>query len=247
VEEEIMSSMYRPRVRILVLIVGLCVGMLGASASWAELCEECHARPEFKIQHKKLFDYYLDYQNSVHGAVGIACVDCHGGDPGTEDLDRAHAGVMQKVRFDRIPDTCGACHEDQYEAFVSSQHYRILSDRGTAPNCVTCHGAMEMDFIFAGRVKTTCQFCHNPQTDTNPNVPSEAEYILNKINIIKGYKSFVALHSGDPDQVNTIEESYARLTGYWHRFDFEQVAVETDQLLEILRTAKAEALRAKRR
>ncbi len=218
-----------------------------AGPAFADRCEICHAKPEFKVQHKKLYDYYNEFQASVHGVVGIGCADCHGGDASSDDMSHAHEGVMDRVHYDRIPATCGECHEAQRDAFTGSKHYGILTDKGMAPNCVTCHGAMEMDFIFAGRVKTTCQFCHNHQTATAPELPDRAEYILNKINIIKGYKSFVALHGSDPDQVREVKAAYDELTTYWHSFDFERVETATEDLLATLREAKAAALRARRR
>ncbi len=232
---------------ILILAFPSIVLALVAGSALADRCETCHAKPEFKIQHKKLFDYYSEFQTSVHGVIGIGCVDCHGGDESSDDMTLAHEGVMDRVHYDRIPTTCGECHETQRDAFKGSKHFGILEDEGLAPNCVTCHGAMEMDFIFAGRVKTTCQFCHNLQTGTAPGVPDRAEYILNKINIIKGYKSFVALHGSDPEQVRTVKAAYGELTAYWHCFDFDQVEAATDELLATLRKAKAEALQARRR
>ena len=60
---------------------------------------------------------------------------------------------------------------------------------------------MEVDFIFVTRVKSTCQFCHNQESDVFPEVPGQADYVLNKINIIKGYRSFVNTYAEDRDLV----------------------------------------------
>ncbi len=232
---------------VLALLVLAGAGSMTVPPAFSSVCVECHRNPIFKVQHKKLYDYYLEFQDSVHGLAGLDCSDCHGGDATTEDMDRAHAGVLDPVRYDHIPATCGRCHDDQYQAFVTSDHYRILEDKGTAPNCVTCHGAMEMDFIFASRVKNTCMFCHNQQSGNAPDIPDRADYILSKINIIKGYRGFVETNAKDRALVARLGRRYCELSANWHRFDLDQVEVETQKLLVDYRTAKAQAVRDKRR
>ena len=96
---------------ILVFALLSMVLTLIAGPALADRCETCHAKPEFKVQHKKLFDYYNEFLASMHGIIGIGCVDCHGGDADSDDMALAHEGVMAKVRFDNIPTTCGACHD----------------------------------------------------------------------------------------------------------------------------------------
>ena len=227
-------------------MTGIVLAILTSTVPASE-CIECHRSPSYKVQHHKLFQYYQSFENSVHGITGVSCEDCHGGDASSTDPEKAHVGVMERVRFDKIPTTCGECHEKQRDNFVQSDHFRTLEHDGTAPNCVTCHGAMEMDFIFAGQVKNTCLFCHNQQSGLMPDLPDRAEYILSKINIIKGYKSFVSTHSKDRKLVADIEADYAELTAHWHRFDLDVVGVKTKELLDMLRVAKAQAMREKRR
>lgn len=234
------------RLRLVILATVLAAGSAAPPAAATE-CMDCHSSPSFKVQHKSLFDYYIDFRDSVHGLAGLDCSDCHGGDPNTTDSAKAHAGVRERVRYDRIPETCGACHENQKEAFVTSDHYRILEDTGTAPNCVTCHGAMEMDFIFAGRVKSTCAFCHNMESGNNPEIPDRADYILSKINIIKGYRSFVETNGKDRELVAELDRSYEELSAKWHRFDLSSVEQDAKELLGRYRSAKAQAVRDKRR
>lgn len=229
----------------LIVVVGMMLTLPAGTARASE-CIECHSSPMYKVQNPKLFKYYENYRNSVHGIAGISCEDCHGGDTTSRDLELAHAGVMEMVRFDRIPATCGDCHEVQRDNFVESDHYRTLNQDGTAPNCVTCHGAMEVDFIYAGHVKNTCLFCHNLQSGTSPDVPDRAEYVLSKINIIKGYKSFVATNSKDKQLVAEIEADYEELTSYWHNFELTVVTEKTEELLDKLRAAKGQAMKDKR-
>ena len=217
--------------------------LAAASASFGDECMDCHKDPNFKVLHPKLFTYFAEFENSVHGVAGLSCVDCHGGDPKTQDLDKAHVNVLKPVEFKNIPVTCGECHVGQRDAFITSNHYRILQNKGLAPNCATCHGAMEMDFIFVTRVKSTCMFCHNLETGTLPEVPNQADLILNKINIIKGYRSFVSAHAKDREMVAQLDLSYQNLTERWHRFDLADAGKDTGELLGAYRKAKAQALK----
>jgi hypothetical protein len=221
----------------------LALALSASTTAWADECLDCHKDPAFKVQQPKLFAYFENFDTSVHGVAGLSCVDCHGGDPDTKNLELAHDNVLAPVKFDQIPFTCGECHVDQRDAFVTSDHYRILEEDGTAPNCATCHGAMEMDFIFVTRVKSTCMFCHNEESGILPDVPGKADYVLNKINVIKGYRSYVNTHAKDRDLVAQLENSYDALTARWHRFDLVQVEDDTKVLLGEYRKAKAQAVK----
>ena len=221
----------------------VCIVMTAAAVSFADECLECHKAPAFKVQHPRLFNYFVDFDNSVHGVAGLSCTDCHGGNSKTRDLTQAHDNVLGPVKFDQIHITCGQCHVDQRDAFVTSDHFRILKEDGTAPNCATCHGSMEMDFIFVTRVKSTCLFCHNQESDIFPEVPNQADYVLNKINIIKGYRGYVDTHAKDRELVAELNRSYEQLTAKWHRFDLADVEADTKVLLGAYRKAKGQALK----
>jgi hypothetical protein len=225
---------------ILVMAVLL---LLAAAAAVASECEECHKSLDFKVKNPKLFYYYSDFQQSVHGLAKLACTDCHDGDDSTKDLDKAHLGVLDPVRFDLIPETCGKCHEAQHDAFVTSDHSKILEDYGNAPNCVTCHGAMDMDFIFASRVKDTCAFCHNVESGIVPGVPDRADYVLSKLNVMKGYKTFVDTHLKDKARAAELHDAYGELTAKWHYFQLDDIETETKALLGQYREAKAQAVK----
>lgn len=223
-----------------VLVVLSIILPLAASA---DECIDCHKDPAFKVTQPKLYAYFENFDTSVHGVAGLSCVDCHGGDPETRVVEEAHDNVLAPVKFDMIPFTCGECHVDQRDAFVTSDHYRILESDGTAPNCATCHGAMDMDFIFVTRVKSTCMFCHNQESGILPEVPGKADYVLNKINVIKGYRSYVNTHAKDRGMVAQLEASYDELTAKWHRFDLTEVEQDTKVLLGEYRKAKAQAVK----
>lgn len=228
--------------RYIPVFILVCI-LAAGSVSFADECLDCHQDPAFKVQHPKLYNYFVDFDNSVHGVAGLSCVDCHGGNPKTQDMKKAHADVLDPVNFQQIPVTCGQCHIEQRDAFVTSDHYRILEKDGTAPNCATCHGAMDMDFIFVTRVKSTCLFCHNEESGILPQVPGKADYVLNKINVIKGYRSYVNTHAKDREVVAELNAAYDVLTARWHRFDLETVQEDTKELLGAYRKAKAQAVK----
>ena len=55
---------------------------------------------DFKVTHPKLYDYNQDFEISIHGVAELECTACHGGKTGTRDLEAAHAGVLDPVRYD---------------------------------------------------------------------------------------------------------------------------------------------------
>ena len=224
-----------------VLLAGIATSVIAE-----ESCLECHKSENYRIENKKLYEYFQRYQGSVHGLLGIGCADCHGGDPQSTDLSAAHEGVMEKVSYRNIPDTCGSCHETQWQSFRESKHSKALKNEGGAPNCVTCHGSMDVDVYFTSIVKNTCVLCHNEETGNGPDVPAQAEHILSQINVIKGYRGLVQKYSEDPKLMAQVEDSYERVTHYWHGFDLHQVEVETEYLLRMLREEKVKVLQKKR-
>ena len=237
---------FKGSIVLVYFLLGGAATMAAADAVPDDSCIDCHQSSAYRVENKKLYDYYQRYQSSVHGLLGVGCVDCHGGDAESSNADLAHVGVMENVNYRNIPATCGACHETQWQSFRESKHYKELKGKGGAPNCVTCHGSMDVDVYFVSIVKNTCVACHNLETKNGPDLPAQAEHILSQINVIKGYKAYVQKYSGDSAAMSEILESYDRVTQYWHEFDLHQVAVETEHLLRILREEKTKAFQQKR-
>jgi len=193
----------------------------------------------FFFEHKAHYDYHVGYETSVHGLAGLGCADCHGGDSTTTDEDLAHAGVRENVMRNNIPAVCGKCHESQYESFLGSGHFQALIDERDAPHCATCHGSMEMDVMFVSKVKRRCLKCHDQ--DAEDGVITRTDELMSLVNAIVGYKSLVEAECKDPAVLAAIEESFERLTLYWHRFEFDQADTESLELLAKLRGMRAEA------
>jgi Cytochrome c3 len=154
-------------------LLALCAAAAAGAAPPEESCGTCH--PEQRVQHAE----------SVHAAEGVTCTDCHGGDPSTLEVERAHGGEFRPLTDRRqIPGLCARCHADiermrpynlpvdQYALFQTSQHGRALA-RGDlrAAVCSDCHSAHEIrrasdpaSRTYRRNLPDTCGRCHgDPQ------------------------------------------------------------------------------------
>ena len=136
-----------------------------------DTCGACHATA--KIAQKTglhLIQPIEAYRASVH-ARGIAqgkpaadCGSCHGSHDILPPADPASHVNRQKV-----PETCGTCHEDIAKAFAASIH-GVAAARGIrdAPVCTDCHGEHRIlshlesgSPVYASNVpEMTCGRCH---------------------------------------------------------------------------------------
>lgn len=129
-------------------------------------CVACHGDPDwFPEESLAILDAVAA---GAHGAVGLSCHDCHGGNPDpalADDLDAAmdpdhepapYLGVPERGA---IPEFCGRCHSDpdymrrfdpdarvdQVTEYWTSQHGEALAaGDGKVATCVDCHGDPEV-------------------------------------------------------------------------------------------------------
>ena len=141
-----------------------------------ESCLECHAVPgvSLTLDDGESFSVYIDpdvYAQSVHGADGYACVQCHtdlDGYPHPEFSADDRRGLALALY-----DSCFRCHSGQYERTLDSVHQRAL-DAGNqeAAICTDCHGAHDtrrLNDPATGQllpdarlhIPITCAKCHN--------------------------------------------------------------------------------------
>jgi len=152
-------------------------------------CVACHAKTG---NGGAVFLAYIQWASSPHAAKSVACEACHGGDPTTDDKDKAHAGMLpasapgSPINPKNVPATCGRCHEPEYRHYVESKHYRQLEDNGRGANCVTCHGAKAGTVLTAATVARTCETCHNVEKQINPAVPGQAFRALLRLTEARG-------------------------------------------------------------
>ncbi len=220
------------------LTATLLLTILAAPVALADECQDCHNTSIFKVKHKALYDYHVGFESSVHGLAGLSCVDCHGGDPRTKDEDLAHAGVRERIRDPRIPATCGKCHPAVYETFIASEHHQAASDDRNVLNCVVCHGSMEMDVTFVGRVHRNCMKCHDKSNDP-ASVDVMSDNLLSRINIIMGYLNIVRASSPDKATLTEINQTFDEMVRQWHALDLAAAEPTSQKLLARLREAVA--------
>ncbi|MFH0813905.1 MAG: cytochrome c3 family protein [Pseudomonadota bacterium] len=138
------------------------------------------------------------WEKSIHREAGIGCADCHGGDPGSMDMDAAKsekAGFIGKPDARGVPALCAECHSDiarmrqynirtdQYAEYKTSIHGRMLLEKGDTKvaTCVSCHGNHEirkkddpLSSVYHTRVPETCGKCHSDPERMKPyNIPTD--------------------------------------------------------------------------
>jgi nitrate/TMAO reductase-like tetraheme cytochrome c subunit len=176
---------------------------------------------------------YLDWKNSIHSENGVTCDLCHGGSPKAKEKELAHKGVYKsgdprsRVYFQNVPATCGGCHEEVYQEFVQSNHYRKLEKTGIGPNCSTCHGSRATWIITPQNLKTTCINCHNERKGIEVKAPDEARLLLlalNQTGTIADLLGRLAGESPDKEVLKRLESAESKVDRakiVWHSFDIE--------------------------
>jgi hypothetical protein len=243
------------------LLLPLLFGCLSAVAEEREeaatdQCVECHSNPRFLVTNKKLYDYFQEWELSVHKQEEVACVDCHGGNPGESDKQKAHgAGVgasdtASGIYFGNVVKTCGDCHEEILEGFRESNHFEHMvagEEEEQGPTCVTCHGSINVVILDVNSVQAACIRCHNEETENNPDIPDKARVILNRFLSMHRFYRYIAIRAEPLESrqfFHEVDPTLKKLSVTWHTFDLEQIGAETSQVLAILK-AKRDEVRAR--
>ncbi len=239
------------------VLAGLVLGVLPAAAQRAlpapakNSCVDCHSDPNFLVQNKKLYDYYKNWQLSVHKQENVTCVDCHGGDPLASDKDSAHGGKSMvasdpasPISYQNVPTTCARCHAEEYRNFQQSEHFKHLKSgpqEKQGPTCVTCHGSVNISVLNVGTVREACERCHNARTGNYPEIPAQAEEVLSKFLSIHRYYRSIAVQ-GDSRKIQAlfkvIDPRVKQLNASWHAFDLDKIGKETQELIDFLKAQR---------
>jgi predicted CXXCH cytochrome family protein len=108
----------------------------------SEKCLKCHLDeklfPGEKIGSAK---FVAQYKTSIHASIeqdgkeAAGCTDCHG-----NHLIQNPDNPMASTTRTRLPETCGKCHKEVVDKFMSSAHGKsLLSKSVAAPTCISCH------------------------------------------------------------------------------------------------------------
>jgi formate-dependent nitrite reductase cytochrome c552 subunit len=218
-----------------------------------ESCVGCHSDPDFLVTHPKLYEYYRDWETSIHGQEEVTCSDCHGGDPETLDARQAHAEFQGEneardaLGFSKVHEVCGDCHDEIMDAYRESTHYAKLKEQKKGerhgPTCVTCHNSMNTLTLDVTTVEAACARCHNEETKIDAGVPEEARAALNKFLSIARFHRYIAARM-DPAQsglfFRKIDDRVTSLSVLWHTFELERIAGETQEVLDVMRRKRDE-------
>jgi len=143
-------------------IAAICLALLLSTAANAQnSCYKCHLQNEGSGPGPA-----HDWPTSIHFRNGIACADCHGGNPRSDDplvaMNRAR-GFLGKPSPTQVPNFCGKCHEAIRDNYLESAHAKALfAGVRPAPNCVTCHTAHRQQKVTLDLINPqTCGQCHS--------------------------------------------------------------------------------------
>lgn len=152
------------------LVLLLSLFLLGPPAHTTEAqqtatsntCVTCHAG----LDDEDMSLPVSEWRRSVHLPAGIACQDCHGGNPSTTVEEEAHDVEKEFVGLpepDVVHELCGSCHEIQMDNYLPSPH-GIEGDFW--PNCVDCHKNHEVVYPEASLISIpdNCEDCHEQET-----------------------------------------------------------------------------------
>ncbi len=164
-----------------ILIAICCLAFLNPAAAQNNSCADCHGKMKGRLGTP-----VEQWNTSVHHDVGIACVNCHGGNAEAVKMNAAHSrarGWIGKPSPLQTVQLCGNCHADasfmkqynpnartdQLDLYRTSNHGdNILKKKdGRAATCASCHGAHDVlrasnpqSHVYATNVVNTCARCH---------------------------------------------------------------------------------------
>jgi cytochrome b subunit of formate dehydrogenase len=138
------------------LLVGILLLAMPAAAGAAEECFSCHDSAD-NVGEARLVVDATAWENTVHGAAGISCADCHAGHD-----DYPHTAGDPRA-------ACATCHSDESAALAESVHGKGKNPGERRPDCTTCHGPVHglvpvddpASPVNPRRLPETCGGCHS--------------------------------------------------------------------------------------
>ncbi len=132
-------------------------------------CAVCHS------------DTHVEFQESAHLREGVACADCHGGDPVSQTIAGAHSKNFRALSDRKqIVEVCSTCHSDpqkmkpygipidQHALYLTSVHgKKFMQGDMRVAVCSDCHGAHRVlatadprSPVYRENIPQTCGRCH---------------------------------------------------------------------------------------
>ena len=156
------------------MLAALGLALAGAGVGAAEKappapsdadCLACHEDPSAKRADGRPLVPPTSLSASVHGAAGLACIDCHADLARTTDFP--HPEKLSPVQ-------CASCHADAVAQYGEGVHAQALRVKPASPaaNCADCHGTHDIlptkdpaSRTYHLNLVRTCGRCHgDPET-----------------------------------------------------------------------------------
>ena len=233
-------------------VLGRLIVLLAAAAAPAvaaaqeNQCISCHFARDSTITRVEQA-HLDDWDTSAHAAAQVGCEACHRGAPRARSLTDAHRDVLSPdnpaspVYVRNIPETCGACHLGQLDAFVTSRHDQLLASGDLrAPTCVTCHGAVGARLPPTRGISSRCATCHGPDGPAPRSDHHEQVRVMR--DQIQEHRYSLALvrtvieHTRDPERQLDLRRKHdealaplADAVAAWHAFAFGRAAIPLER------------------
>jgi hypothetical protein len=187
------SSFLIAGLAVLLTALGLYTAPAGATAPAAQakeqgpyqttvgdnnLCLACHQNPQFSTmlgsEKTELFELYVnpdEFNHSVHGEQGFACIECHKGFK--PEMGHGLTFGSRREATLRLNESCGECHKTQAAQEKDSVHAAARSvgklEAAICTDCHTAHAVKRLQDPNTGLtlpetrnwIPTTCQKCHS--------------------------------------------------------------------------------------
>lgn len=196
------------------------------------VCIECHTSDIMKPDYRKIPD---EWKMSWHYENNVSCHGCHGGDPKDSAMAMTpQRGFVGTPGYKDVPEFCGKCHIGILKNYLESGHGKALKSSGAGPNCVTCHGAHNIQKATIEIIdEKKCTQCHSYE---RAKIIKQALFITeNKINNIDKdlrqlKKDGVFIEEDEKELFRT----QAEFRTLFHTVDVSLVKAKTDEFMNSL-------------
>jgi hypothetical protein len=195
-------------------------------------CLECHGTT---LVPENMRDIPDKWRKSVHYRNGVACNDCHGGDPKNAALAMSpQKGFVGAPKPKAVPQFCGKCHVGIMKSYLESDHGKALMATGRGPNCVVCHGAHSIQKASLNIIDPKlCGVCHSYARAED--IKASLFLTEQKINQIgKDLKSLKADLIGTGQEEKTLFRTQAEYRTLFHSVDVKLVKSKTAEFTKKL-------------
>ena len=196
------------------------------------VCIQCHSLEMIKPADREI---PREWRKSVHYQNGVACNDCHGGDPKNAGLAMSpKQGFIGVPKPKEVPQFCGKCHVGIMKSYLESDHGKALLATGRGPNCVLCHGSHNIQPASLNIInEKLCGICHSYERAQD--IKASLLLTEQKINQIdKNLKTLKADLIATGDEEKVLFRTQAEYRTLFHSVDVNLVKSKTAEFTKKL-------------